>query len=142
MQAIQAMWKDIGVNCELQSQEWKVFQTTRTQKQYEIARDGWNADYVDPMTFLDLFTSTSALNNSGYNNPAFDKIIDQAKKEVDTSKRLELLHQAEDMLMEDMPVIPLYYYTQPIAIKSYVKGVVVTKLLNIYFDKAYIEGKK
>ncbi|OOM16689.1 peptide ABC transporter substrate-binding protein [Clostridium saccharobutylicum] len=142
MQAIQAMWKNIGVNCELQSQEWKVFQTTRTQKQYEIARDGWNADYVDPMTFLDLFTSTSALNNSGYNNPAFDKIIDQAKKEVDTSKRLQLLHQAEDMLMEDMPVIPLYYYTQPIAIKSYVKGVVVTKLLNIYFDKAYIEGKK
>ena len=63
MQAIQDMWKKIGVNVELQSQEWKVFQTTRTHKQYEIARGGWTADYVDPMTFLDMFTSNSAQNN-------------------------------------------------------------------------------
>ena len=142
MQAIQDMWKKIGINVELQSQEWKVFLTTRVQKQYEIARDGWNADYVDPMTFLDMFQSTSAQNNCGYNNPKYDKLIDDAKKELDSAKRFDLMHQAEDMLMEDMPVIPLYYYTRTIGIKDYVKGARVSVMNTIYFKNAYVEGKK
>ncbi|AWK50161.1 peptide ABC transporter substrate-binding protein [Clostridium beijerinckii] len=142
MQAIQDMWKKIGVNVELQSQEWKVFLSTRVAKNYEIARDGWNADYVDPMTFLDMFISTSAQNNSGYNNPKFDTVINAAKKELDTTKRMDLLHQAEDMLMADMPVIPLYYYTRTIGIKDYVKDARVSVMNSIYFKNAYVEGKK
>jgi oligopeptide transport system substrate-binding protein len=142
MQAIQDMWKKIGVNCELQSQEWKVFLTTRVQKQYEIARDGWNADYVDPMTFLDMFLSTSDQNNAGYNNPNFDAKINAAKSEVDPQKRFDLMHDAEDMLMADMPVIPLYYYSRVIGIKDYVKGARVSLMNTIYFKNAYVEGKK
>ncbi len=143
MQAIQAMWKsNLGIDVQLQSQEWKVFLTTRVQKQYEIARDGWNADYVDPMTFLDMFTSTSAQNNCGYNNPKFDAVINAAKGELDSAKRLDLLHQAEDMLMADMPIIPLYYYTRPIGIKDYVKDARVSVMNTIYFKNAYVEGKK
>lgn len=142
MQAIQDMWKKIGVNVELQSQEWKVFLTTRVQKKYEIARDGWNADYVDPMTFLDMFISTSAQNNCGYNNPEYDKLIAAAKKELDANKRFDLMHKAEDMLMADMPVIPLYYYTRVIGIKDYVKGARVSVMNTIYFKNAYVEGKK
>jgi oligopeptide transport system substrate-binding protein len=142
MQAIQDMWKKIGVNAELQSQEWKVFLTTRVQKQFEIARDGWNADYVDPMTFLDMFQSTSDQNNCGYNNPEYDKLIVAAKKELDPQKRFDLMHQAEDMLMNDMPVIPLYYYTRTIGIKDYVKGARVSVMNTIYFKNAYVEGKK
>jgi oligopeptide transport system substrate-binding protein len=142
MQAIQDMWKKIGVNAELQSQEWKVFLKTRVDKKYEIARDGWNADYVDPMTFLDMFISVSAQNNCGYVNTKYDAVIDAAKKELDANKRYELLHQAEDMLMADMPVIPLYYYTRPIGIKDYVKGVKVSVMNTLYFKNAYVEGKK
>lgn len=142
MQAIQDMWKKIGVNAELQSQEWKVFLTTRVQKQFEIARDGWNADYVDPMTFLDMFQSTSDQNNCGYNNPSYDALIDAAKKELDPQKRFDIMHQAEDMLMNDMPVIPLYYYTRTIGIKDYVKGARVSVMNTIYFKNAYVEGKK
>lgn len=141
-QAVQDMWKsNLGINVDLQSQEWKVFQTTRNQKNFLIARDGWVGDYIDPMTFLDLLTSTSGLNNSGYNNPKFDELIKSAKSETDTAKRLEMMHQAEDMLMEDMPFVPVYYYTQVKGIKDYVKGVRVSPLGYIYFDKAYIEGK-
>ena len=73
------------------------------------------------MTFLDMFVSTSAQNNPGYNNPEFDKLIAAAKAETDAKKRFDLMHQAEDMLMDDMPVIPLYYDTKTIGIKSYVK---------------------
>lgn len=142
MQAIQDMWKNIGVNVELQSQEWKVFLSTRVAKNYEIARDGWNADYVDPMTFLDMFVSTSAQNNCGYTNPKFDAVIDAAKKELDSTKRFDLMHQAEDILMTDMPVIPLYYYTRTIGIKDYVKGTRVSVMNTIYFKNAYVEGKK
>lgn len=142
MQAIQDMWKKIGVNTELQSQEFKVFLTTRVQKQFEIARDGWNADYVDPMTFLDMFLSTSDQNDPGYSNPAFDAKIADAKKELDPQKRFDLMHEAEDILMDDMPVIPLYYYTRVIGIKDYVKGARVSVMNTIYFKDAYVEGKK
>ena len=102
------MWKtNLGINIELQSQEWKVFQATRTAKNYEVARDGWIGDYTDPMTFLDMLEKKSGQNNSGYNNSEYDKLVDAAKAEQDVTKRLELLHKAEDILMEDMPVIPI-----------------------------------
>jgi oligopeptide transport system substrate-binding protein len=142
MQAVQDMWKKVGINVELQTQEWKVFQNTRIAKQFVIARDAWLADYTDPMTFLDMFLSNSQNNNAGYNNPKFDKAIQDAKKETDANKRLTIMHQAEDMLMEDMPVIPIYYYTQTKGIKDYVKDVRVSPLGFVYFDKAHIEGKK
>ena len=141
-QPIQDMLKKAGFNVELQTQEWKVFQTTRTNKQYEVARGGWTGDYVDPMTFLDMFTPESAQNDPGYNNPKYIELIHNAKKEADAKKRMEMLHQAEDLLMEDMPIIPLWYTNQTRGIKSYVKGVRVSPLRFIYFDRAYIEGKK
>lgn len=141
-QAVQDMWKtNLGINVELQSQEWKVFQNTRNNKDYEIARHGWVGDYVDPMTFLDMWLSTSGQNNAGYNNPKYDELVKAAKSETDTVKRTELMHQAEDIIIEDMPIIPIYYYTQPKGIKDYVKGVNVSPLGFIYFDQAYIDGK-
>ncbi|ACD22729.1 peptide ABC transporter substrate-binding protein [Clostridium botulinum] len=141
-QAMQDMWKNnLGINVELQSQEWKVFQTTRTAKQYEVAFHAWVGDYIDPMTFLDMWESTSGQNCAGYNNPEYDKLIRDAKVEQDQTKRFEMLHQAEDMLMEDMFVIPLNYQVKVKGIKDYVKGVNVSPLGYIYFDKAYVEGK-
>lgn len=138
-QAVQGMWKEVGVNVELKNQEWKVFQKTRNDKQYNIARDGWVGDYVDPMTFLDLFTSNSGNNNPGYKNAEFDKLIEDAKKETDNAKRDALLKQAEEKLLTDMPIIPIYEYTQPKAMKKNVKGVRVSQLGQIYFDQVTIE---
>ena len=142
MQPIQDMWKKIGVNVELQTQEWKVFQDTRSAKNYQIARDAWGADYPDPMTFLDMFATSSPQNNAGYSNPKYDALIDSAKKEADATKRFEMLHQAEDMLMADMPIISLWYSNRTHGVKDYVKGIRKDMLGNIYFTKAYIEGKK
>lgn len=141
-QAIQDMWKKIGVNVELQTQEWKVFQATRNAMKYQIARGAWSADYADPMTFIDMWESTSPSNEIGYNNPNYDKLVASAKAETDAKKRFEMMHKAEDILMEDMPIIPLYYSTYTKGIKDYVKGVRVSPLGPVYFDKAYIEGKK
>lgn len=138
-QAIQQDWAKIGVNVELVNQEWKVFLNTRQEGQYEIARHGWSGDYVDPMTFLDLWVTGGGNNDAGYSNAEYDALVNQAKAESDQAKRWELMRQAEDILMEDMPIIPLYYYTKVKAAKPEVKGVRVSTLGHVFFDKAYIE---
>lgn len=140
-QVIQQDWAKIGVNVELANQEWKVFLNTRQQGQYQIARHGWSGDYVDPMTFLDLWVTGGGNNDAGYSNAEYDKLVADAKKEADPDKRWELMRKAEDIIMEEMPIIPLYYYTKVKGAKPEVKGVRVSTLGHVFFDKAYIEGE-
>ena len=138
-QAIQQDWAKLGINVNLENQEWKVFLSTRQNGGYQIARHGWSGDYVDPMTFLDLWVTNGGNNDAGYSNPKYDELVNAAKVEADVNKRWNMLKEAEDTLMEDMPVIPLYYYTLPKAMKPEVKGVRVSMLGHVYFDRAYIE---
>lgn len=139
-QAVQDMWrKNLGINIELANQEWKVFQVTRTNKDYLIARDSWIGDYMDPMTFLELFTSSSGNNNPGYKNPAYDAKIAAAKKEADPATRDKLLRDAEELLMTDMPIIPIYYYVNIAMIKDNVKGVRKSQLGFVFFNDAYVQ---
>ncbi|MBD7915242.1 peptide ABC transporter substrate-binding protein [Clostridium sp. Sa3CUN1] len=138
-QAIQQDWAKIGVNVELTNQEWKVFLNTRQEGGYEIARHGWSGDYVDPMTFLDLWVTDGGNNDAGYSNPEYDKLVNEAKIEGDLEKRWEIMKEAEDIVMNDMPIIPIYYYTLVKGAKPEVKGVRVSSLGHVYFDKAYIE---
>lgn len=139
-EAIQDMWrKNLGINVELKNEEWKVFQKTRTSKNYLIARGGWISDFVDPMSFTDLFTSASGNNDPGYNSAAYDAKVKAAKMELDPAKRMKDMHDAEDILMTDLPVCPIYYYTNIVCIKPYVKGIVKSPLGFVFFDKAYVE---
>ncbi|MGL5981748.1 MAG: peptide ABC transporter substrate-binding protein [Cetobacterium sp.] len=139
-QAVQDMWKkNLGVDVEIKNEEWAVFQTTRSSKNYDIARHGWIADYNDPMNFLDLWISGGGNNDAGYSNPQYDAYLRDAQKESDPKKRTELLHKAEDILMEDMPVIPLYYYTNVVVANPKVKGWISSPLGGYFFKKAYIE---
>lgn len=140
-QAVQQDWAKIGVNVELANQEWKVFLNTRQQGQYEIARHGWIGDYVDPMTFLDLWVTGGGNNDAGYSNAEYDKLVAQAKSEPDQDKRWELMKKAEDILMADMPIVPIYYYTQVKAANPDVKGIRVSNLGHVYLDGAYFEAK-
>ena len=142
MQAVADMWKkNLGINVSLSQQEWKVFQQTRKDKKYQIARHGWVGDYVDPMTFLDMWTSTSPLNYAGFANEEYDNLVETAISETDTAKRDELMHKAEDILMDEMPIMPIYYYTKVKGIKPYVKGIKQSQIGFVYFDEAYIDGK-
>ena len=137
-QALQQMWKQIGVNVKLQGLEWSVFQTNRTSGNYDIARAAWGGDYVDPMTFLDLFTKDNGNNDPKYNNANYEKYIDQAKHEADPTKRFKVLHQAENQLMTDLPIVPLFYDVSISCISPKVKGVYVLATSSIYFDQADI----
>ena len=140
-QAVQDMWKkNLGVDVDLKNEEWAVFQTTRNNKNYDIARHGWIADYNDPMNFLDLWVTGGGNNVSGYSNPEYDNLIKEAQKENDPEKRTALLHKAENILMDDMPIIPLYYYTSVVAANPKVKGWVKSPLGGYHFKKAYVEN--
>ncbi|MGL4654004.1 peptide ABC transporter substrate-binding protein [Cetobacterium sp.] len=140
-QAVQDMWKkNLGVNIELKNEEWAVFQTTRNSLNYDIARHGWIADYNDPMNFLDMWLTGGGNNAAGYSNPEYDSYVKEAQKESDPEKRTALLHKAEDILMNDMPVIPLYYYTSVVVANPKVKGWTKSPLGGYFFKKAYVEN--
>ncbi|MGL4392215.1 MAG: peptide ABC transporter substrate-binding protein [Fusobacteriaceae bacterium] len=139
-QAIQDMWKkNLGVNTELKQEEWAAFISSRVGQNYEVARHGWTADYNDPMTFLDLWVSSGGNNDAKYNSPAYDKYIKMAKSESNATKRTKLLHDAEDVLMKDMPIIPLYYYTRVVCANPKVKNWYLSPLGEYNFKNAYVE---
>ncbi len=138
-QIIQQNWEKIGVNVELTNQEWAVFLNTRQQGDYEIARHGWIGDYIDPMTFLDLWVTGGGNNDTGFSNARYDELIAAAKVEKDSAKRFEMLREAEDILMDEMPILPIYYYTTVTAMNEKVKGVQISTLGKISFKHAYKE---
>ena len=138
-QIVQENLAKIGINIELANQEWAVFLNTRQQGGYEIARQGWIGDYSDPITFLDLFVTGGGNNDSGYSNPEYDALIAAAKVETDPDKRKEQLREAEDILMDDMPILPIYYYTTVMGWNENVKGIQVSVLGTVYLQGAYIE---
>ena len=138
-QIIQQNWEEIGVNVELTNQEWAVFLNTRQQGDYQIARHGWIGDYIDPMTFLDLWVTGGGNNDCGFSNARYDELIAAAKVETDSAKRLEMLREAEDILMDEMPILLIYYYTTVTAANENVKGVRISTLGKISFKYAYKE---
>ncbi len=142
-QAIQDMWKNsLGLNVELKQEEWAVFQTTRNTQNYEIARHGWIADYNDPMTFLDLWVSTGGQNNAKYDNAEYDKLIKEAKAEGNPEKRTAILHKAEAILMNDMPILPIYDYSINVVANPKFQGWTISPLGGYNFKNAYMEVEK
>ena len=123
--AVAAMWKQVlGVNAQLVNEEWKVFVNNRRLGVVtQVFRGGWIADYADPTSFLDLFLSGSALNSSFYSNPEFDALARSAASAAG-AERMELLQRAESLIMQDMPLIPLYYYVSRHLVSPRVGGFV------------------
>jgi len=109
-EAIQDMWKKIGVNITLTSQEWNTFLNTRKNGEYEIARNGWLGDYNDPISFLDMWITGSGNNDAQWSNKEYDELISRVKRSSDRAERMELMHKAEDILFEEWVLCPIYYY--------------------------------
>lgn len=122
--AVQEWWKDIGLEVQLVPLEWGAYLETRFSQDYDVAMGGWGADYLDPMAFLDAYVSDSGFNDSGYVNLNFDAFIRIAKMTGDERIRIMAMHEAERVLMEDMPIIPIFFYTDSWAAKPHVKDVI------------------
>lgn len=132
-EAIQQMLKtNLGIDVEIQAQEWNVFQQSRKDSVFNINRNGWIGDYMDPSTFLDMFTSDNGQNTSKYHNENYDKTIHAARIESDPTKRIQLYHDAEKMLMDEMGIVPIYFYTNPVEVSKDLQNYVVSPLGFIY----------
>jgi len=109
-EALQNMWKKIGVNIELVSQEWNTMLNTRKNGEYSIARNGWLADYNDPISFLDMWITGGGNNDAQWSNSEYDALITQVKASSDRAERMKLMHKAEDIIFEESMLCPIYYY--------------------------------
>lgn len=139
-EAIQEMWrKNLGIDVKLENVEFQYLLDRWHNLDYDVSFAGWTGDYIDPMTFLDLFASWSTQNDTGWENAEYDSLLRQAQEEMDRQNRMDLLKQAERILMEEMPIMPIYFYTMPYTVKPYVKD--VFKPVNKYpiFTYAYIK---
>lgn len=139
-EALQAMWKqNLGVTVELSQQEWKVFIDTRVQKNYDIARHAYLVDFFDAASLLDLWISDSFENVVGFNNAEYDALMRDSARQMDRAKRIDDLHKAEKILLENMPVLPLYYYSTPYLLKSRVEGVYLSPRNWVFFRGASVK---
>lgn len=121
--AIQQMWKtNLNIDVQLANQEWKVYLTARNNLEHDIARAGWLADYVDPSNFLDILLSYSGNNRTGWKNPEYDRLIKEAASTVDTEARHAILQQAEQIIVDEAPIIPIYYYSDIHLVASSVRN--------------------
>ena len=123
-QAAQEMWRTaLGINIGVENVEFQVKLDREKAGDYQISRGGWIGDYGDPMTILDLWLTGGAFNDANYSNDKYDELILGAKSTADQDVRFKNMREAEKILMEDMAVVPVYFYTQPYAVKSNVEGI-------------------
>jgi oligopeptide transport system substrate-binding protein len=138
-EAIQQMWnKNLGIKCTLKVEEWGVYLDDRNNLNYQVARAGWIGDYMDPNTFLDMWVTGGGNNGTGYSNKTYDALIAKAKETVDPVARMATLHDAEKILMADMPIIPIYFYTNPVLITKHVKNFYQSTLGFVDWKNAYM----
>lgn len=139
-EALQQMWKEnLNINVSLVQEEFSITLQSLIEKDYQMSRMGWTGDYNDPMTMLDIMLSYGGVNHSGFSNIEYDGLIQFAKSSKDNKSRMEAMHKAEYILLEEMPIIPLFYRTDSIMKSPKLKGVVLDPLARHKFNYAYID---
>ncbi len=139
--AVAAMWKPLGVEVSLNNMEWNAYQVAKDSGDFMLARSFLFGDYVEPSSMLGSFRCQDPQNESGYCNPAFDGLLQQASETLDANARSGIYHQAEQLLMEEVPVIPVYHYNQMRLVdpalrglpSRNLKGAIATK--DLYFSQ-------
>ncbi|MDF3059185.1 MAG: transporter substrate-binding protein [Rariglobus sp.] len=122
-EAIQQMWRrELGIECTLATMDNRVYLDSMQTLAFDVLRSRWVGDFNDPATFTDLFTSASGNNNTGWKNPAYDRLIASAARELDTPRRFDLLRQAEALVLDEAPVAPVFFGTRTYLIHPDVKG--------------------
>ena len=121
--AIQQMWKkNLGINVILDNMDWKVYLSREMIGDFQISRAGWIGDYEDPNTFLDTLRPNRGNNKTGWDNKEFDSLVKLANETTNQEKRYELLREAERILIDEMPIIPIYTYVRAYQLSPDVKG--------------------
>jgi oligopeptide transport system substrate-binding protein len=140
-EVLQAHWrKELGVNLTLSPLEQKTWVQNQQTLNYTLSGGGWIGDFVDPVTFLDLFVSDGGNNWTGWSNPAYDALIQQAAATADPTARLEVFQQAEALLLEQAPIAPVFFGTRAYLMHPAVKGWEPSLLGLHQYKKVYLQG--
>ncbi|HHV58891.1 MAG TPA: peptide ABC transporter substrate-binding protein [Clostridiaceae bacterium] len=136
-EAYQAYLKEIGVDLVIEQMPFKSRLERMEKKDFAIVSAGWGPDYNDPLTFLDLFTTGNGNNHTSYSNPDMDALVNQVRSEADPAKRNQLYIQIENLLMDDMPIVPVYFRVRDYTVKDNFTGVVRNAFqdINLYWVK-------
>ncbi|MGH7726704.1 MAG: peptide ABC transporter substrate-binding protein [Candidatus Eiseniibacteriota bacterium] len=128
-EAIQSIWKrELNIPVELSNQEWASYLNATTSKKYDVARRSWIGDYLDPNTFLSMWVTGDGNNRTGWSSRRYDALLGSATRETDPQVRLAHLAEAESILLDEGPVIPIYHYSASGLVKPYVRGLYATTL--------------
>lgn len=112
-EAVQQMWKTaLGVDVSLRNEEWKVYLDSQDNLAFDIARGGWTGDYPDPHTFLDMWISGGGNNDTGYANPAYDRLLESALSTADDAARFAVYRELDAIVTRDAPILPIYFYVR------------------------------
>ncbi|WP_312115019.1 peptide ABC transporter substrate-binding protein [Brevibacillus reuszeri] len=140
-EAIQAQWKKVlNVEVKLENKEYKVYLEDLQQGNFQIARSSWYADFNDPINFLQSYkTKSDPLNFARWENQRFMELLNNSISETDASKRKEELTQAETILMDEMPILPVYHFVASYIKKDRLKSVKLEAPAYVDFKRAKIE---
>jgi oligopeptide transport system substrate-binding protein len=120
---VRKQWqRELGVNVSLRNEEWGSYLDTQQQMKYTVSRRTWGGDYLDPNTFLDMFVTDGDNNKTGFSNAEYDRLIAAAAREQEEAARMGMLQQAERLLMDEMPIIPIYFYVSRNMVRPQVRG--------------------
>lgn len=121
--AIQDMWKrNLGISVQLRNEEWHVMLKNVRDKNYQVVRFGWIADFDHPQTWMDTFMAQSPNNRTGWSSAHFESLIAEARRTADVPTSMKLYREAEKILVDEVPKIPLYFYSKTTLVKPYLKG--------------------
>jgi oligopeptide transport system substrate-binding protein len=139
-QIIRRQWlNNLGIQVDLEGVEVKIFGAKLYSQQYSIARASWYGDYDDPTTFTDKYKSDSDDNDSKWDSPDYDRLCAQAAKETDQHRRLVLLSKAENILLNEAPIIPLYTYVNSYMFRDQVKGLPCLASAMLMFQPIHVD---
>ena len=132
---IAQLWKPLGVRVRLENQEWKTFLDTRDQGRFELARAGWIGDYNEASTMLDIMLSTHGSNKGGWHSEEYDAVMNASRQIADDEERATYYTRAEEILVDEVPVIPVYEYVRSRLVKPYVGGYPMNNVEDTVYTK-------
>jgi oligopeptide transport system substrate-binding protein len=113
LEAVQQMWRrELGIAVSLANKEQRVWLSDERLRNYDLSYAHWIGDYVDPSTYLELFTTDSGNNSTGWSSPEYDHLIAAASSALDSAKRSELYQQSEALLLNEAPIAPIFFGTR------------------------------
>jgi oligopeptide transport system substrate-binding protein len=122
-EALQAMWaQHLNIRVNIQNMDWGSYISAQQSLNYDMAVAGWIGDYLDPTTFLNLWTPGNGNNNTGWSSPRYEGLLREAALKADPAERFAIFRQAESLLMDEMPIIPMSFYTRNYLLRPEVKG--------------------